>query len=81
MQYEKLVSNTREELTKILDFLNIAVSEERLDCVMNNNEGLFKRDNHLNFNPFSKENNEVMNRHMTKALPLLEKFNITYRLR
>ena len=81
VQYEKLVSNTREELNKILAFVNVSISRERMDCVMENIRGSFRRTKHLNFNPFTKENIEVMNRHMLQALPLLAKYNITYNLR
>ena len=81
VQYERLISNTEEELTKILKFLKMNISQQRMKCVLENSEGLFKRREHLNFNPFSKENNEVLNRHMSQALPLLAKHNISYELR
>lgn len=81
VQYEKLKSDTEVELKKILAFLNINISDERMGCVMSNRQGMFKREGHLNFNPYSKTNIESLNRHMSQALPLLAKYNITYDLR
>ena len=81
VQYERLKSDTERELRKVVAFLNIDVSEERMKCVMRNKQGMFKREGHLNFNPYSKTNTESLNRHMSQALPLLAKYNITYDLR
>lgn len=81
VQYEKLKSDTERELKRILAFLNISVTVERMECVMSNAQGMFKREGHLNFDPYSKTNIEALNRHMSQALPLLAKYNITYELR
>lgn len=81
VQYERLKSHTEAELKKILAFMHIDVSEERMKCVLKNKQGMFKRESHLNFNPYSKTNIESLNRHMSQALPLLAKYNITYNLR
>jgi hypothetical protein len=81
VQYEKLKSDTEAELKKVLAFLNIDVSDERMKCVLSNDQGMFKRGGHLNFNPFSETNTEALNRHMSQALPLLARYNISYELR
>lgn len=79
VQYEKLKTNLEEELRKILKFLDFNVSEEGLRCAIENREGLFKRSRHLNFDPFSKENRDSLSRHISPAIPLLARYNITYR--
>ncbi len=78
VQYEKLKLNMEEELKKILTFLNFEVSSDRIQCAINNKQGAFKRSHHLNFSPYSKENHDALRRHMTPALPLLAKYNISY---
>lgn len=81
VQYERLISRTREELEKILNFVNVTVDKPRMECVMKNSQGIFKRNDHLNFNPYSQDNCKTLNRHMTEALPLLTKYNVTYSVR
>lgn len=81
VQYEKLISHTEIELEKILDFVNMPTSKEKMECVMKNSQGRFKRSSHLNFSPYSKENREALNRHMSQALALLAKHNIMYKPR
>ena len=78
VQYEELVRNTREELVKILDFLEVKVSEDEIDCAVENSEGPFKRTSHLNFDPFSKANKETVNRCISQATPLLAVHGIKY---
>ena len=81
VKYEELKSNTEEELRKILKFLNFSISREKMECVLRNSNGMFKRAYHLNFNPYSKENCETLNRHMSQTVSLLSKYNISYNLK
>lgn len=43
VHYEQLKSNLRETLRGVLDFLNIEIDENRLNCVVQNAEGEFHR--------------------------------------
>lgn len=81
MQYENLQTNFTHELRRMLDFLEVPVSEDRLHCVNQNKEGLFKRRMHLNFDPFSQLNKQAVNRMIDQAAPLLAKYNIHYEKR
>ncbi len=81
VQYEQLVSNLRQELTKIVQFLEIEVTESDMDCAVENGEGPFKRATHLNFDPYSTTNKEAMNRCIQQATPLLAKYGIHYNQR
>ena len=81
VQYEKLVGNLKEELPKILAFLNIGISNASMECAIKNSPGIYKRTHHLNFNPYSEENRNNVNRFMHQALPILLKYNVTYNSR
>ena len=78
VQYERLVENTYKELVKILEFLEVEVSKDNIDCAVKNGEGPFKRTSHLNFDPFSKNGKEAVNRCIAQATPLLAKYGIKY---
>ena len=78
VQYEELVANTRQELKKVLKFLKHPVSEKILDCVMEASDGYFKRTKHLNFDPYSQEDAETVQRIINQAAPLLKKYGISY---
>ena len=43
LQYEKLRTNTRYELKKVLNFLQMKVSDSTMHCVLENAEGSFHR--------------------------------------
>lgn len=81
VQYEKLVSDVRRELEKMLVFLGYHVSNTTMDCVTANSSGKFKRTDHLNFNPFSTENRALVNRIIRQAAPLLAQHGIKYNTR
>ena len=78
VQYENLVANTKQELKKVLQFLTHPVSEKILDCVMEASQGYFKRNRHLNFDPYSQENVATVLSIIRQATPLLEKYGISY---
>ena len=81
LQYERLSTDLRGELVKTLKFLDYHVSNETIDCVLENSMGQFKRTHHLNFDPFTNENREAMNRYLRLASPLLAKHGIKYNTR
>lgn len=81
IQYEKLKENVTQELSKALEFLGHHVEKERMNCVERNSEGLFKRQAHLNFNPFSSENKKSVNRIIEQSRDILKRYNIHYRTR
>lgn len=50
------MKNKKEELRKILEFINAEVDEEMLDCVAEKYEGLFRRKKYvLDFEPFNTD--------------------------
>lgn len=79
--YENLQTNLHKELIHMLEFLNFSVSNETINCAIENSQGRFKRPHHLNFDPYSKENREAINRVIQQAAPLLAKHGIKYNLR
>lgn len=79
--YENLLSDLRSELVRMLDFLDFQVSNETLDCVIENSTGKFKRTQHLNFDPFTSENKAAVNRFIRQADPLLARHGIKYKQR
>ena len=81
VQYENLLADLRGEMIKILKFLDFEVSEQILDCVVRNSAGRFKRSHHLNFNPYTQENKEAVNRYIRQAAPILARHGITYNTR
>lgn len=81
VQYERLVQNVHQELEKILNFLNVEVSDEDVSCAVENSRGVFKRGTHLNFEPYSRGNKDAVNRCIAQASPLLAKHGIVYEQR
>ncbi|XP_078682313.1 WSCD family member GA21586-like [Branchiostoma floridae x Branchiostoma belcheri] len=64
VQYEKLRDDLDNQLRRITRFLNLPeVSQERMNCVLRNSEGKFKRrrNSEDNFNPFSRQQRAVVN--------------------
>ncbi|GAV08051.1 hypothetical protein RvY_17802 [Ramazzottius varieornatus] len=56
VHFEDLMKNKKEELRKILEFINAEVDEEMLDCVAEKYEGLFRRRKYtLDFEPFNAD--------------------------
>lgn len=78
VQYEALVKQTEKELTQILKFLNFPAKSDVVKCAVENGKGKFKRLEHLDFNPFSAENYEAVNRYIIQATPILEEYGIKY---
>ena len=80
VQYEQLLANLTEEMSRILDFIGQPAPPNRLLCV-SQQEGYFKRDKHLNFDPYSTENKEAVNRIIRQVRTLAEKHGIHYNTR
>lgn len=78
VQYEKLVTDLRGEMLRMLNFLGQQVSNESLDCAIENANGSLRRTRHLNVDPFSKDNKVVMDRVLEEARPILQRYNISY---
>lgn len=83
VQYEALADHTERELTRILKFLNVSFSNmhNSIECAVKNGGGMFKRTKHLDFNPYSVENREALNRYIKQAAPLLAQHGIVYDLK
>lgn len=78
IEYEKLMTDLRSEVLRMLKFLGREVPNESLDCAIDNANGSLKRTRHLNMDPFSKDNKAAMDRVLDEARPLLQKHNISY---
>ena len=79
VRYELLISDTRSELVKILEFLDFTIDNDTLNCALeNNDQSIFKRRAHLNFDPYSRENKNVVNHVLSQARPLLARYGIHY---
>ena len=78
VQYERLMTHTREELSEVLQFLESPADNSTLNCALESSESVFKRKKHLNFDPYSKENKELINRVLTQAAPFLAQYGIHY---
>lgn len=81
VQYERLVANTSKELNKVLEFLATPTDDVTINCTLHNSGRGFKREKHLNFDPYSKQNKELVNRALTQATPLLAQYGIHYKKR
>ena len=61
IHYKNLKINLRNEVDKVLSFLNITISDEVLDCVVENSEGNYHRKSAvLTQNPYHKINRETI---------------------
>ena len=78
IQYEKLVMNATQEIIKMANFLEMPVTNELLRCLSANNKGHFKRVQHLNFDPYSKELKQITNRIIEKGNAILKDYDIQY---
>lgn len=81
VQYERLKVNVTQELVRILEFIDMLPSNDILHCVNENSEGMFKRPEHLHFDPYSKENKNAVNRIIEQSKHILSKYNIYYGMR
>ncbi|XP_077167195.1 sialate:O-sulfotransferase 1 isoform X2 [Paroedura picta] len=66
VHYEDLKQNLLPQLHKMVAFLNISVTEDRLLCVENNRDGNFKRSGvrQKRFEPFTKEMKDLINKYI-----------------
>ena len=61
IRYEKLKTNLRQELERMVQFLNVTVSGEVVDCVVENSEGSFHRKpSALPFDPYDDIDKETI---------------------
>lgn len=81
VQYEVLIEYTEQELTRILEFLEFPIANSSVKCAVENGNGMFKRTKHLDFNPYSRENREAMNRYISQAAQILAHYGIKYDLK
>lgn len=52
--YEDLLDNLPEEMRRILEFLDLEVSESNFDCMMRHQDGIYKRRKRpLSFDPYT----------------------------
>ncbi|XP_054857655.1 WSC domain-containing protein 1 [Eublepharis macularius] len=79
IHYEDLKESLLPQLKKMVGFLNISVSEDRLLCVENNRDGNFKRSgaNQKRFEPFTKEMKDLINKYIVIVDKALRDRNFT----
>ena len=69
-------TDTKEELTKILEFLGLIIDERRLKCVEQNQQTKLKRKGfEKDFNPFKGELPELVDSYIDKADALVKQRN------
>ena len=81
VQYEKLQFNVSHEVKKMTDFLGMPVTEKVLKCVSSHREGHFRRVNHLDFDPYSRNLKVIMNRIIGRGNSILKDFGIHFEAR
>ena len=81
IQYENLVVNVTEQVVKMTNFLQVPVTSEALRCISANNQGHFKRNQHLNFDPFNEELKRITNEIVEKGNTILTEYGIHYKTR
>lgn len=61
--YEDLLDNLPEEMRRILEFLDLDVSESNFDCMMRHLDGIYKRRKRpLSFDPFTPKLRALVDR-------------------
>ncbi|XP_064101521.1 WSCD family member AGAP003962-like [Macrobrachium rosenbergii] len=61
--YEDLIDNLPEEMRRILEFLDLEVSESNFDCMIRHQDGIYKRRKRpLNFDPFTPKLRALVDR-------------------
>ena len=54
--FEDLLDNLPEEMRRVIEFLDVEVSEADFDCMMKHKDGIYKRRKRpLNFDPFEQK--------------------------
>ena len=78
VRYEDLVTDTRTQLQRMLEFLQYPCTKEQLDCVINHQVETFHRKQH-SFDPFTDEQKQKFIKIMKQVEPLLTLYNTSYR--
>jgi len=79
VRYEDLLKDVRTQLRRMLDFLDFPYTEERLDCIANNQEQKFHRKHDNDFDPFTKRQRQTLLSVMNSLEPLLNRYNTSYK--
>ncbi|XP_048468622.1 WSC domain-containing protein 1 isoform X2 [Rhincodon typus] len=79
VHYEDLKKNLLPQLKRMVEFLNVAVSDDRLLCVETQKDGNFKRSGlrQKDFDPFTLEMKSVINSHIEMVDDALKMKNLT----
>ncbi|XP_059052053.1 WSCD family member AAEL009094 [Achroia grisella] len=79
--YEVLVSDTRNTLQGILNFLNFTVSQADMDCAMNRKEGIYRRKKKLQgFDPFTPAMYKAIEISRSRVLNIIKYYRKTHNL-
>ncbi|XP_071818232.1 sialate:O-sulfotransferase 1-like isoform X2 [Apostichopus japonicus] len=71
--YEDLLLNTEHELRRLLTFLNVQPDERRIQCILKENTGNYKRKHkNLKLNPFTAKLNETIDKNIKMLRELME---------
>ncbi|CAH1230719.1 WSCD2 [Branchiostoma lanceolatum] len=77
IHYEDLRKDLIGQIKRILTFLEVPVSEERLLCVETDKDGKFKRRRHLDFDPYKAEMHEAIDIFIRSVGMALQLNNLT----
>ncbi|XP_006824932.1 sialate:O-sulfotransferase 1-like [Saccoglossus kowalevskii] len=79
VHYEDLVQNPIQNVKKMVNFLNITLTPERLKCLRNDIEGLYHRQHpaKFHFDPFTQELHEIIDEDIRVVNELLMSRNET----
>ena len=78
VRYEDLVTDTRTQLQRMLEFLQYPYTKERLDCVINHQVETFHRKHNHEFDPFTTRQRQKLHDVMKAIEPLLNKHGTSY---
>ncbi|XP_019622376.1 PREDICTED: WSC domain-containing protein 2-like [Branchiostoma belcheri] len=75
--YEDLQRDVVGQIRRVLEFLNLPVSQERMYCLEANKDGKFKRHKHIDFDPYTPEMRASINLYIQTVALSLRLYNKT----
>ena len=78
ISYDKLVSDFKTELQKIVRSLNFPVKKESIDCLLHNTMDAHQRNKEKGENPYSKEQESIIRQAILSLEDIWQSHNISY---
>ena len=79
IKYEDMLTDLQTQLKKMLHFLQVPYSKQKIDCVVNDKLNRFQRRKVSNFDHYTPELRKLVIDGLKNVEPILNKHNITYR--